>query len=229
MDVSVFIIVILIGIVGGFTHCIGMCGPFAINISGIRLMNASKVKASKFQALFALPYYVGKALSYTTIAVVFFYTSSVLQKIPGYNIVAFILLLFVSCLFLVQAVGIGFELININSRYAKIIESAFKAVLKPKHNQYGINGFLTGYILGFIPCGMVILVITLINTSFDNILSVALATFLFGLSTTPALFLIGSAGVVGQKGKFKKAFKIGHSILMIFCAYLTFVYALKVI
>ena len=229
MDISIFLIVFLVGVVGGFTHCIGMCGPFAINISGVRLINAKSTGSGKLRALFAMPYYIGKSFSYTTIAIIFFYTSSILQNIWGYNYIAFGLLSLIAILFLMQAFGMGIEVFRSNSKYSKVIEKAFNKVFMPKNNQFGLNGLITGYILGFIPCGLVVLMITFINSSFDNIFNVVAATFLFGISTVPALFCISLVGVIRKNEKFSKILKIMHAVLMIICAYLTFVYALKVV
>ncbi|AEI89452.1 hypothetical protein midi_01176 [Candidatus Midichloria mitochondrii IricVA] len=53
------------GIVGSFTHCIGMCGPIAISQMSMRLMNLPKEKMTqknKVLCAASIPYYIGKKL-----------------------------------------------------------------------------------------------------------------------------------------------------------------------
>ncbi len=66
---TLLLTVIATGIGGSFTHCIGMCGPIAISQMSMRMMHVQDIKPwSRIQCSFAIPYYIGKAITYALLA-----------------------------------------------------------------------------------------------------------------------------------------------------------------
>lgn len=68
---ALFLTVIVTGISGSFTHCIGMCGPIAILQMSMRLMHAQEITSwTRIRASCALPYYFGKAATYAVLTMI---------------------------------------------------------------------------------------------------------------------------------------------------------------
>lgn len=217
------------GFLGSFTHCIGMCGPFALSISEMRLMSlgSGKVKQSqKLMALFATPYYLGKAVTYTLLGALFYLASEVLKGIPGMNYLAFILLSMVVVAFIVMGINSSVSLGSFKFTWlTKMIEKNTKAI----GGQFGIKGFATGMVLGLIPCGLVVASITQAASYAESLPIMMLAVFAFGIATIPGLFLVALFGGVVLNSASKKIFQVLYAIVMFYNAYILIVYALKLL
>jgi hypothetical protein len=48
-EYGMIIALIISGLLGGFTHCIGMCGPIAVAISTNRLLGIGNAEMSEFR------------------------------------------------------------------------------------------------------------------------------------------------------------------------------------
>ena len=231
-EAGVILTLLINGMLGSFSHCIGMCGPFALNISSMRLMEVPHSKMSQFskiKALFAAPYYFGKATTYSIAAAIFYLLSEMLKNIPLAKYLGFILLVLVALAFVVmaiqQSVSLGLKLGGLTHKITKFIESAMKKI----GSQYGWRGFVTGMVLGLIPCGLVVASITTATTYSDSLATVIAAVFLFGIATIPGLFLVSLLGGVAQSMRSKKTFKIAYSAFMLFNAYLLVSYAVRLL
>lgn len=220
------------GFLGSFTHCIGMCGPFALSISEMRLMSLGRGKLQqrqKLKALFATPYYLGKAVTYTLLGALFYLASEILKNIPGINYVAFVLLSFVVAAFVMMGVNASVNLGgNLGLKFTwliKVIEKQTKAI----GSQFGIRGFATGMVLGLIPCGLVVASIAQAASYASNLPIMMLAVFAFGIATIPGLFLVALFGGVVLSSSSKKIFQILYALVMFYNAYILVVYALKLV
>ncbi len=231
-DWGIIISLFITGFLGSFTHCIAMCGPFALSISEMRLMSLGNDKlkqVDKFKALFATPYYLGKAVTYTLLGGLFYIASEVLKNISGINYVAFILLSFVIVAFIMMGVS---RSVSLGGKWGlkfmwliKIIEKNTKAI----GSQFGIKGFITGMILGLIPCGLVVVSITQAASYADNLFIMMLAVFAFGIATIPGLFLVALFGGSILNKTSKQIFKALYAIVMFYNAYILAVYALNLL
>ncbi len=68
---TLFITVIMTGIAGSFTHCIGMCGPIAMTQMSMRMIHMKELKPwTRIDCALATPYYLGKATTYALLALI---------------------------------------------------------------------------------------------------------------------------------------------------------------
>ena len=77
--ISVIFALFIYGVIGSFTHCIGMCGPIALGQMNIRLMHLKKEQLNnlnKLNCALSLPYYFGKAITYGILALLTKYLST---------------------------------------------------------------------------------------------------------------------------------------------------------
>lgn len=219
------------GVAGSFTHCIMMCGPIAAAQVGIRVMNIPANKMSekeKFKAATILPYYFGKATTYSLVGLIFLLFKESLKDVVILKYAAALLLLFTAIYFLLNSMNhpdifnklTKFTLIN---RLNKFLVNRSQR-LKP----YGRQGFMLGMILGLLPCGLVMaMVITAVSSS-NNPLVVMSAMFIFGIATIPGLFMVSYLGNT-VISKFKKYYQWLYSIVMFFNCYLMIGYALQLL
>ncbi len=112
-----------LGFFGGFSHCIGMCGPFVLAQVGARLQNTSLDGFSNFtrlKNLALLPYHLGRITTYSAIG---FFSSFIVQNITAnkqFKLLSAILLIFAALFFL----NLCFDF-----AYAKAIASKFRNLL----------------------------------------------------------------------------------------------------
>jgi sulfite exporter TauE/SafE len=229
---SIVISLFITGLFGSFTHCIAMCGPFSLSISEMRLMSLggkNMTQSRKIMALFATPYYLGKAVTYTIIGVVFYLASEMLKNIPGFHYLAFVLL----SLIVVAFISMGFNAsTNFSSKLGlnfNWMTKALERLTKTIGSQFGIRGFLTGMILGLIPCGLVVASITQAAAQAETIVIMMSATFAFGIATVPGLFITALFGGLMLNSTSKRVLSILYSLMMFYNAFILMKYALRLL
>lgn len=172
----------LAGLVGGFSHCVAMCGPFVVAQSG---------QMEKITDGLLLPYHIGRLITYVFLSVLFY---SVLNLVFLYlPIRAYVIapILFVaSFLFLMNAfpqiakIFPWAHTIRISIPY-QWVNGAFQ---KLSSDPTSSKKLIMGMILGFMPCGMVTTALIASATAPD-IVTAALAMAAFGAGTIPALVI----------------------------------------
>lgn len=205
-----------LGFFGGFSHCIGMCGPFVLTQVTNKLAKTPLEEyqgLKKLQNLALLPYHFGRITTYCFIG----FCCSFLAR----NLADFIIFKKISAFLLFIAAMIFFGLIlknfkisdflkkkisqisflsklnwrknqNISTNKSSTILENFLYKLKSKikklfANPKGLNGYFLGIILGFIPCGLLYAAFIL-SATIANPFYAAFAMFIFGIATVPALF-----------------------------------------
>lgn len=200
---SLILALFVYGVIGSFTHCVGMCGPIALGQMNIRLMHLSSDQLTNWNKLncaLSLPYYFGKAITYGILALLTKFLSASLGDNNYLRIFAAILLA-ISALTCLQ-ISISkithikiFGFLKNPPKLLKFLESRVVRLVKSLSlNPFGLQGFLMGMILGLIPCGLVISSIMLVTAYPSNLFSAFLAMFFFGLGTFPALFMVSFFG-----------------------------------
>ena len=201
-ELGLFVSIIITGVSSSFVHCIGMCGPIAMAQMNMRLMHLSGEKLSQIDRIkvaLMIPYYLGKSATYFIITFLLYIFSSALRDMPTFRYIGAILLILAGILLLLlplkivvssifQKVG---KRINFVERLESYLVKRFENVyLRP----FGLQGFLLGMILGFIPCGIVygMMILTLSHSSSPLVAGVAMVIFSF--STLPGLFLVAYSG-----------------------------------
>jgi hypothetical protein len=218
----------LMGLAASFTHCLSMCGPIAVAQMSLRLMHLPKEKMTefnKFKCALSLPYYLGKASTYSLLAVIGLKASEALTDIPYIKYITVILLVMTALIFIRAGIKRTFEAFSIGLPFKKKLDNFITNKFTSLGlNPFGFKGFLMGMVLGLLPCGIVYASMVTIISSTSNYFIAAIAMFMFGIATTPGLLLVS---YVGEQLIYrnKKLFNILFTILMFFNAYLLLYYA----
>jgi sulfite exporter TauE/SafE len=197
-----------LGFFGGFTHCVGMCGPFVLTQVGENLRKTPLEKFSTFNRLknlALLPYHLGRICTYAIIGFCCSFFNKNIQDFFGFKIFSAIFLLLAASVFLniffkerVFKANLPFKLpkITIVTAFFSKKISALLAILF--QNPRGFSGFFLGLILGFIPCGLLYGAFLIVSV-FDNPFFAALGMIFFGISTFPSLFFTACGGKILSK------------------------------
>ena len=189
-------VLFMAGLVGGFTHCAGMCGPFVL-AQGIR---GGDSLLTKLSGAALLPYHAGRITTYVTLAVLM---NTVLNLAfaasPLRQMIAAPLLMFAGVIFLVTAFprlaalfpwaagqGLPFPLQRVTTMAGRL------AVNPDIFRRYTL-----GVLLGFLPCGLVLSALLAASTAAHG-WQAALGMAVFGLGTIPALFATALGGQMVQ-------------------------------
>ncbi|MGE4497839.1 MAG: sulfite exporter TauE/SafE family protein [Deferribacterales bacterium] len=186
-----------LGFFGGFGHCIGMCHPFVLYISG-RFVGGNKGYAKMYVP--HLKYNIGRSVTYAVMGAAAGALGNMatlagnmagIQKasavFAGVFLILYGLLSF-----------LGYNLLNrFENRFAaEKIMNLIKKV-QPK------TAFGSGLVLGLIPCGLVYGALIAASASASAVKG-ALSMFLFGTGTITAMMLAAVFGnfIMGRRGFF---------------------------
>lgn len=192
------LVIISTAFLGGFGHCIGMCGGIVLAYSSSKIdQKSSQLR----QTLSHLSYNFGRVATYTVLGAVFGLIGQAVAFTPTTKGVLFLL---TGLLMLLAGLSLLGKLKFLNSaefsfsKYAWF-QKSFKALLSNK--SYG-SFFLLGMLNGIIPCGLVYsFAIMAAATASPLWGAVVMATF--GLATIPALFFLGAVTQFLQKGSLR--------------------------
>lgn len=230
-DIAIIISLISLGFFGGFSHCIGMCGPFVISQTLNRLEKIPLNKFSNFtrlKNLALLPYHLGRITTYSILGATCSFLRKNIEDFTNAKIISALFLLIAALFFL----SLFFE--NSFSKFKAKIRLPFKSkTLKnaalffwqkfifPKNylaklfkNPTGLRGYALGLLLGFIPCGL-LYGACLIAASINNPLLAFVGMALFGTATFPALFLSGIGGYTIFKNSTAALKIIAKAVLLV--------------
>ncbi len=252
-NITIIISLISLGFFGGFSHCMGMCGPFVLTQVSNRLEKIPLDEFTNFQKLknlALLPYHLGRITTYSVIGIGCSFFAENIKDFTNFRILSAIFLFIASLIFL----GLFFEkkFLTTAKSYLKN-KLPFKSkslktrpsllglfanifiLKKPKFlksflpilfkNPQGLNGYFLGIILGFIPCGLLYGAF-LLAASINQPILAGMGMFLFGLATFPALFLTASGGYVFLK-ILSKEFKIFTKVIILINSVTLFIMALS--
>ncbi|MGH1399421.1 MAG: sulfite exporter TauE/SafE family protein [Alphaproteobacteria bacterium] len=217
----------LAGLVGGFTHCSGMCSPFVFAQVDHVSQKGGETKGARFLSMALLPYHLGRMTTYVGLAVV---VSSVVN-------LAFIsselrvlitapMLMLAGVLFLVSAFPALLSVFPWAGRLrfglpegvvSKVSAAGFKVAKTPTL----LRQYMTGVLLGFLPCGLVVSALLAAATA-GHVVSAGAAMAAFAVGTMPALVLVGFGGAA-LRAKYPKASKhLTQGAMLVSCGSLFF-------
>jgi sulfite exporter TauE/SafE len=240
-DYTLIFSLISLGFFGGFTHCVGMCGPFVLTQVGNRLKKTSLQNFTAFQRLknlALLPYHLGRITTYSIIGFFCSFLTSNIQDFISFKIFSALFLFGASIIFLNLFLNnklissIIFKKIRkkiILPFKSKILENAPYFLAKKTsilfQNPQGFKGYILGVVLGFIPCGLLYAAF-LVAAAIANPFLAAIGMLFFGISTFPSLFLTALGGNVFTK---IPEFKFIAKALILLNAIMLFLMAIKLI
>lgn len=221
-----------LGFFGGFSHCVGMCGPFVLTQVSNKLQKTSLEKFSNFErlkSLALLPYHLGRVTTYAFIGFLCSLLTTNLQDFLHFRILSAIFLFLASLFFLQLFFEKNFLKLRFKSRSiksaAEFTQFFSKKISGLFQDPRGFRGYVLGLILGFIPCGLLYGAF-LIAASINNPFLAAAGMFFFGLATFPSLFFTALSGHVLLKFS---EFKIVAKAVILVNAIMLFLMALKLI
>lgn len=193
------------GLVGGASHCAGMCGPFVLSQVAARLEGTPASRMSEWHRLVGaavLPYHLGRATTYAALGGIGAMLTGSLIEAGGLHWVSAGLLLFAALFMLGMAVpslkrlwsgaagGSG------EGWWSRHVGGLARPLFA---NPTGARGYLLGLLLGFIPCGLLYGALAAASATGS------VATGLFGMlafaaGTLPSLLAVGLVGhLAGQR------------------------------
>jgi len=188
---------LLAGTVGGFIHCVGMCGPFVLAQTTARLEAVPASEMREFHRLAGAalaPYHLGRATSYVGLGALAGAAGQNIRAIPGLDWIAAGWLILAAVMFLAYAIfGSGlFAATGGESRLGRVLaRNARPLFARPT----GLRGYALGLMLGFLPCGLLYAALAVAAGS-GGALGGASVMAAFVLGTVPGLVAVGFAGHV---------------------------------
>jgi hypothetical protein len=178
------------GLVGGFGHCVGMCGPV---VGSLALATGSLGPRRSMAG--QLAYHAGRVTTYATLGAAMGLTGSfvnVAGRLAGVQQVVAVAAGVLMILLGLGAVGLSAALRRLESRASARVVALVSGVIAG-----GGPGRLypAGLALGVLPCGLSWTVFLGAAGTGSPVEGLLLA-FAFGLGTVPALLLVGAAGAL---------------------------------
>jgi len=178
--------IITIAFLGSFGHCVGMCGGIVVAYSTIKIApNSSKVS----QGIAHLLYSFGRVFTYSILGAMFGYLGGVVVFSNNAN---GILLIFAGIVMVLAGLSLMgkikfLTIIEHSFSSSDTYKKAFRSILNSKSN---LSFFVLGMLNGLLPCGFVYFFAITAASTADPIYG-ALVMATFGLSTIPAMFVLG--------------------------------------
>lgn len=220
---SIFITLALAGLVGGLTHCAGMCGPFVA--AQVKEGAKSQTHLQRLSGAALLPYHFGRMTTYMTLGAFAALMSRQIMGTPLQQWASVLFLSLAGLIFVASALpqskrwlgslrqnSIG----NLGGVIGKIAKPFFA---KPT----GLGGYGLGVLLGFLPCGLIFAALMVVSTT-GSPLTAALAMALFTVGTFPSLFLVGVGGQFAYR-RWPNAMQMATRGVMVFNGFSLFILA----
>lgn len=181
---------LLAGLVGGATHCVGMCSPFVLAQVG------EDQKLQKLGSYLLLPYHLGRMTTYVVLGMLLNSVINLAFLFSNTKVfIAVPMLVLAGIIFLVSAfprLSILFPWVNtirVSAPYTVI--SRLSARLMNNPNIVGRYGL--GVLLGFMPCGLVLSALMASATA-PTVFQAGFAMTAFTVGTMPALIMVAFGG-----------------------------------
>lgn len=183
--------VFLIGLSGGFSHCVGMCGGFVLTYSLKMNENDLLAHPTVWQNVYPhLMYGLGRILSYILIGEILGLMGNALSAVFAIRDFQGALSVFAGLVMVFMGMDLAGLIPNMAPNsfpgfnpFKRLVTRQFKKV--KRNNILGL-----GFILGFIPCGLVYAAGAKAVAS-GSLLGGMLVMLVFGLGTLPAMVLTG--------------------------------------
>lgn len=195
---------LILGLIGGFSHCVGMCGPFVlaqVAAEGTCSTRDAPSELRRLRGALLLPYHLGRATTYVALGAMAGGVVGVAAAVARAPWLPGLLLGAAAAVFLVQGLsGLFRGLRRIAPRIAPLPLSSLVAGPLARWagplllNPLGWRGYALGVALGFLPCGLLWGALAAAAGT-GGALAGAEAMAAFALGTGPGLFAVGYVGV----------------------------------
>ncbi|MBP2301608.1 sulfite exporter TauE/SafE family protein [Azospirillum picis] len=225
-DGGLLLALLTAGLVGGTTHCAGMCGPFVLAQVSARLERVPLSAMSEFRRLTGaavLPYHAGRASSYALIGALSASVAGHVGALPGLRWLSVALLALAALFFVGYAARSLLSWVPLrlpvrpsgNSGFQRWWGERVARLARPLFgNPTGWRGYGLGVALGFIPCGLLYGAVAVAAAS-GSALTGALGMAAFALGTLPSLLAVGLAGHIAGRTWRTAVARVAPAIMLV--------------
>ena len=175
------------GFLGGFGHCVAMCGPLV----GALGISAPPGIPARRALLPQLAYHLGRITTYGTIGAVMGLVGSfvnVAGRLAGWQDVVAVL---AGALMVAMGLGAAVQSLWVKSAEGRLAGRVLGAVRRLAGHEAPLRAYPLGLVLGFLPCGLSYSAFAAAAATGHPARGMALA-LAFGAGTLPALLLAGA-------------------------------------
>jgi sulfite exporter TauE/SafE len=186
MDASLSI-ALLTGFLGGFGHCVAMCGPLV----GALGITAPPGIPARRALLPQLAYHLGRITTYGTIGAAMGLAGSfvnVAGRMAGWQDVVAVL---AGLLLVAMGLGAAVQSLWVKGAEGRLAGRVLGAVRKVAGHEAPMRAYPLGLVLGFLPCGLSYSAFAAAAATGHPVRGMVIA-LAFGAGTLPALLLSGS-------------------------------------
>ncbi len=207
----------LAGLVGGVTHCAGMCGPFVLAQVTATLDTSGRIAYGALERLSGAalaPYHLGRITTYTGLGALAGGIAGSLSDVSGLSSLIAIPLALAALFFLLQAIGRSEAVLSGWLPNVGIGESLAGFVAPLASDPRGWSGYGLGLALGFLPCGLLYGALVAAAGG-GGLVQGAGAMAAFTLGTVPGLIGVGYVGQLFARRWQVAAAVIGRLVMLI--------------
>lgn len=192
----------LTGLVGGLSHCAGMCGPFVLSQVAARLEAVPAGRMREWHRLSGaalLPYHLGRATTYAALGGLGALLAGALVHTAGMKWLSAGLLLAAALVLLGMAVPGLKAMVARGAAGEGWWSRGVGRLVRPLfETPVGWRGYGLGVALGFVPCGLVYGALAAAAAR-GSVLAGVFGMIAFAAGTVPSLFAVGLAGQVAAR------------------------------
>ncbi|MBL8696845.1 MAG: sulfite exporter TauE/SafE family protein [Alphaproteobacteria bacterium] len=194
---ALLLAMLMAGLGGGLTHCVGMCGPFVMAqvTSALDRDGASGYgMLQRLSGAALVPYHLGRTTTYVGLGALSASVVGFVGNLAGLRVIAAFLLALAAIAMVAQALGRGLPALGrLSGRAGAALVPAIARPLLARPT--GWRGYALGVALGFLPCGILYAALAAAAGSQDPLRG-ALMMAAFALGTAPGLVGVGWAGLL---------------------------------
>jgi sulfite exporter TauE/SafE len=175
------------GFLGGFGHCVAMCGPLV----GALGISAPPGIPARRALLPQLAYHMGRITTYGTIGAVMGLFGSfvnVAGRMAGWQDVVAVL---AGLLMVAMGLGAALQSLWVKSAEGRLAGRVLAAVRRLAGHEAPVRAYPLGLVLGFLPCGLSYSAFAAAAATGSPVAGMAIA-LAFGAGTLPSLLLAGA-------------------------------------
>lgn len=213
---GILLTLLVAGLVGSFTHCAGMCGPFVMTQTLSRLDGVDAPRANEFTRLKGaalVPYHLGRMTTYAALGVLAALLAQQVAALLPMRIAGAALLSFAGILFIANAAPGLKRYIPAGTKTSRVADTIGKFGKPLFARPVGWRGYALGAMLGFLPCGLLYGALMVCATTQDPV-AAGFGMALFALGTVPGLFAVGLGSAFAAAKWRSGMMKLGRAVMV---------------
>ena len=127
MELDLLLTILITGLAGSFTHCIGMCSPFIFIQSDARLKNTPLEKMNnftRFKLALLIPYHLGRITSYSLLAIITYLLTYSIRDTEIFRYISLTLLIITALSLIIASILNLLSEQKLKSRYLQSIANS---------------------------------------------------------------------------------------------------------